>query len=164
MAGAVMTKRQQLRDQRGFFGIGIEHGKSEANLGTLWRSAYTFGASFVFTVGRRYKHQSSDTVKAWRHVPLYHYADFDAFHAHLPYDAQLIGVELDDRAQPLGRFVHPQRAVYLLGAEDHGLSATAMQRCHRLIVLPGRFCLNVSVAGSVVLYHRHEQLAGVVAA
>eukprot|EP01047_Picozoa_sp_COSAG01_P129466 COSAG01_NODE_58919_length_303_cov_0.759804_1_plen_52_part_10 len=35
----------------GFFGIGIVHGKSRANQGTLWRSAYQLGAAFTFTVG-----------------------------------------------------------------------------------------------------------------
>jgi hypothetical protein len=34
---------------RGYFGIGIYHGKTEENIGTLWRSAYAYGADFVFT-------------------------------------------------------------------------------------------------------------------
>ena len=39
---------------RGYFGIGIENIKTEANIGTLMRSSYAMGASFVFTIGRRY--------------------------------------------------------------------------------------------------------------
>ena len=39
----------------GYCGIGIENGKAEVNLGTLWRSAHIFGAVFLFTVGRRYR-------------------------------------------------------------------------------------------------------------
>ena len=38
-----------------FYGIGIVNTKTEANIGTLWRSAHAFGASFIFTVGRRYR-------------------------------------------------------------------------------------------------------------
>jgi len=138
---------------RGYFGIGIENGKTELNLGTLWRSAFIFGASFIFTVGQRYKKQSSDTVCAWRHIPLYRYKSIDELN--VPYDCPLIGIEIDSRATGIENFTHPQRALYLLGAEDSGLSERAIKRCSKLVVLPGEYCLNVAVAGSVVMYDRH---------
>ena len=149
-----MGRRADSRDVRGFYGVGIFNGKTPANLGTLWRSAHAFGASFLFTVGRRYQRQCSDTTKAYRHVPLYNYETLDEMYAHLPLDCQLVGVELHETSESLHRFSHPQRCAYLLGAEDHGLSADAIRRCHRVIQLPGRYCLNVSVAGSIVLHHR----------
>jgi tRNA G18 (ribose-2'-O)-methylase SpoU len=139
---------------RGYFGIGIENGKTGANIGTLWRSAHLLGASFIFTIGHRYKRQASDTTKAWRHIPLYAYDTFDGFYASLPESCKLIGVEMDSKAAPLGRFVHPERCVYLLGAEDHGLSKKAMEKCHGLVVLPGDYSMNVAVAGSLVMYDR----------
>jgi tRNA G18 (ribose-2'-O)-methylase SpoU len=139
---------------RGYFGIGIERTKAEVNIGTLWRSAYIFGASFIFTVGRRYKKQSSDTVCAWRHIPLYHFLTADEFYGFLPYDCRLVGVELDERAKPIRGYVHPQRAVYILGAEDVGLSPEMIGRCHELIVIPGDYSLNVAVAGSIVMFDR----------
>lgn len=37
----------------GYFGIGILQGKTEGNQGTIWRSAFQFGAAFVFTIGAR---------------------------------------------------------------------------------------------------------------
>ena len=109
---------------RGYFGIGIEHTKTGVNVGTLWRSAHLLGASFIFTIGNRYKKQASDTTKAWRHLPMYEYETFNDFYDNLPYNCRLIGVELDQKATPLERFVHPERCVYLLGAEDHGLYFT----------------------------------------
>jgi tRNA G18 (ribose-2'-O)-methylase SpoU len=142
---------------RGFFAIGIENGKTIANLGTLWRSANIFGAAFIFTVGRRYKHQSSDTLKTPRHVPLVHYADVADLLEHLPHSAPLVGVELSPLAAPIAAYRHHERAVYLLGAEDHGLSKAALKACHDLIVLPGDSSLNVSVAGSVVMFDRHQK-------
>lgn len=137
-----------------FFAIGIEHTKTHQNVGTLWRSADLFGAAFMFTVGARYRRQSSDTMKSWRSIPLFHFETVDDLHAHLPYDCMLIGVELDEKAQPLEDFSHPKRCVYLLGAEDHGLTKEALVRSHRLVRLPGRHSMNVSVAGSIVLYDR----------
>ena len=141
---------------RGFYGIGIWHGKTEHNIGTLWRNAYIFGASFVFTVGTRYRRQASDTLKAVRHVPLYHYADIDDLIAHLPNSCPLIGVELTDDAQDVATFKHPQRACYLLGAEDHGLSPNVLAQCHSLIKLPGKYSMNVAVAGTLIMYERQR--------
>lgn len=138
----------------GFVGIGIENGKTIPNLGTLWRSAEILGASFIFTAGRRYRKQSSDTLKSWRRLPLFDYRDFADLYEHLPYDCQLVGVELDERAVSLASFDHPKRCIYLLGAEDNGLTREARDRCHRLVQLPGAHSLNVAACGTVVLYDR----------
>ncbi len=67
----------------------------------------------------------------------------------------LIGVELDDRASLLADFYHPRNAVYLLGAEDHGLNNEAIEKCHHLIKFETPRSLNVSVAGSIVMYDRN---------
>lgn len=142
---------------RGYFGVCVEHSKSTENIGTLWRTAYAFDAALLCTVGRRYSRQITDTLASVNHVPLQYFATFDDFFSALPFGCQLVGVELDPRATPLRQFHHPERAFYLLGAEDHGLTSVARQRCHSLIVLPGRHCLNVAVAGSLVLAHRVMQ-------
>lgn len=143
-----------MREKRGFFGIGIQNTKTEQNIGTLWRSASIMGASFIFTIGRRYKKQASDTMASWRHIPLYNYETFDDFYKSMPYDCQLIGVELDDRSISVSEFKHPKRAVYLLGAEDNGLTKDAIDRCHGIVQLPGDYCMNVAVAGSIIMYDR----------
>ena len=45
--------------QDGYFGIGIVDGKTDRNLGTLWRSAWQLGAAYCFVVGQRFKKQVS---------------------------------------------------------------------------------------------------------
>jgi len=144
---------------RGFFAVGIEHTKNAINVGTLWRSAQAFGASYIFTIGRRYKTQASDTTKAWKHTPLFHFDTFGEFYEHLPHDCRLVGVEINDLAESLPHYSHPERVVYLLGAEDHGLSNDALVRCHDLIQIPSAYCLNVSTAGSIVMYDRNAKAA-----
>jgi tRNA G18 (ribose-2'-O)-methylase SpoU len=141
---------------RGYFGIGIEHNKTPANLGTLWRSAKLFGAAFIFTIGRRYERQPSDTQKTWRHCPLMHFQDIDAFNVSRPFDCPLVGIELAEGSRPLASFRHPQRAVYLLGAEDHGLTKKTLAACQSVVQLEamGNGSLNVAVAGSILLWHR----------
>lgn len=152
-----MTRKADRRS-RGYFGIGIERSKTEANVGTLWRSAFAFGASFVFTIGRRYPRQSSDTTKSWRHIPLLEYADVDDFHAHIPYDCQVVGVELTPDAHALESFAHPQRAIYLLGPEDGSLSAKAQDLCQSVVRFDSDYCLNVAAAGTVVMYDRNAKV------
>ncbi len=138
----------------GFFEIGIWHPKSSENIGTLWRSAYQLGASGVFTVGARYRKQASDTLKTDRHIPLRHFADIDELIRTLPHGAPLVAVEIGGK--PLTGFKHPPSAVYLLGAEDHGIAPEVMAKCHRTIALDSvrTASYNVAVAGALVMYDR----------
>jgi tRNA G18 (ribose-2'-O)-methylase SpoU len=145
---------------RGYFGIGVFHPKTDINIGTLLRSAHAFGAAFVFTVGRRYKKQSSDVWHSSKHIPLYHYARIEQLKKYLPHGCPLVGVELDDVACPLGSYSHPERACYLLGAEDHGLPSAVRAECHGLVAIEGAaMCLNVASAGSIVLWDRTHRRA-----
>jgi tRNA G18 (ribose-2'-O)-methylase SpoU len=141
---------------RGYFAIGVYHPKTEVNVGSLYRTAHLYGAAFVFTVGHRYRPQASDTMRTPQHKPLFHYSDINDLIEHLPNSAPLVGVELDERAVSLPDFTHPERAVYLLGAEDHGLPPQVMDACHYLVTIPTLlpYSMNVAVAGSIVLYDR----------
>ena len=139
---------------RGYFEIGIYHTKAEVNVGTLWRSAYQLGANGIYTIGRRYKKQASDTPKVHRHIPLRNYEQFDEFIKHLPKEALLIGIEIG--GIPLSGYCHPERAIYILGAEDYGLPELVLSKCKQVISiesvrLPS---FNVAVAGSLVMYDR----------
>ncbi len=139
---------------RGYYGIGIYQGKTTANLGTLWRSAQNFGASFIFTIGKRYKTQASDTCKTYRHIPLYNYDTFNDFLKARPYDCQLIGIEQSSRSIDVRDFEHPERVIYLLGAEDGGLPNNIQEMCQSIIHINSPMCLNVAVAGSIIMYDR----------
>lgn len=151
-----------MQKSRGYFGIGIYHTKTRQNIGTLWRSASQLNASFIFTIGERYRRQSSDTVKAYRHIPLYKYTNFQDFQQHRPYDCPLIGIEMQEKSVDLDDFKHPERAVYLLGAEDTGLPPAVIKECQHLISMDsGGYSFNVAVAGSLVLYDRKRKNAKV---
>lgn len=141
---------------RGYFAIGIVNNKTYANIGTLWRSASMYDAAFVFTVGARYNYQSSDTAKTPNNIPLFHFDSMEELKKHLPYSCPLIGIELDPRAKMLSGYAHPPRGCYLLGAEDHGLTADQRDMCHDLVQIEGPkpHSLNVAVAGSLVMHNR----------
>jgi len=143
--------------KRGYFGIGIYHPKTTENIGTLWRSAHNFGADFIFTIGKRYKKQASDTTKAERHIPLYEYSSFDDFKAHLPRGCNTVFVEQAEGAKNLKETHHPEACAYVLGAEDYGVPEEIM-RGYQKVFIDTPMCLNVAVAGSIVLFDRQSKL------
>jgi len=72
----------------------------------------------------------------------------------LPQGCQLVGIELLDTAIELPRFRHPLRAAYVLGPEMGSLSPELVARCDHVIKIPTSFCVNVAVAGAIVMYDR----------
>ena len=144
--------------ENGYYGIGIERGKTEYNYWTLFRTAQILNADFLFVIGARFKRHPADTMCAFRHIPVFSYENFDDFNSHRPYDCKLVGVELTDKAVEVSQYKHNKKAIYLLGAEDNGLSAKAQRTCDEMIKLYGDRSMNVSVAGSIVLYDRFVKL------
>jgi tRNA G18 (ribose-2'-O)-methylase SpoU len=149
--------------KRGYCAIGMFEPKTLDNLGVLFRSAHLLGADFVFTIGNRYRRQFSDTSNTLAHVPYFAFVDMDDFLTHLPqprHEVSLIAVEVTEGAEVLETFVHPERAIYVLGGEDRTLSGDVLAACDSVVRFTSKHCLNVSVSGSIVLYDRQaKQLA-----
>ena len=140
---------------RGYFGIGVENISKPMNLGNLMRSAHAFGASFFFTVAANFDAESvakSDTAHSAEHVPLYTFATVGDLV--LPRQCKLIGVEFDEHAEELPQMRHPPVAAYVLGREKGSLSTAMRDRCDGLVTIPTKFCINVGVAGAIVMYDR----------
>lgn len=139
---------------RGYFAIGVERISKQMNLGNLVRSAHGFGAHFVFTIEGHYRaiEAKSDTSKADGHLPIYHWQSPQ--HMVLPQDCQLVGVELLDDAVELPSFRHPLKAAYILGPEKGSLSNEIISRCDHVVKIPTSFCINVAMAGAIVMYDR----------
>ena len=146
-------------ERDGFFAIGVYNAKTVENVGTLWRSAFMLGASYLFTIGTRCAWEKAcDTYKSWRHVPAFRFDGWDAFCASAPVGATWVAVEMG--GVPLHEFKHPERAVYVLGAEDAGLPASIVRACHHCVSLEGvrASSYNVSVAGTLIMYDRLRKL------
>lgn len=129
------------------------------NLGNLMRSAHAFGASFTFTIGATYQalEARADTSKGQWHLPHYNWTSLEDMR--LPQGCKLVGVELTDDATDLPSFCHPLRAAYVLGPERGSLSMPLLARCDHVVRIPTSFCINVAMAGAIVMYDRVKTLA-----
>ena len=139
---------------RGYFAIGAERISKALNLGNLMRSAHGFGASFTFTIGATYQalEARADTSKGRQHLPHYNWASVEELA--LPEGCRLVGVELLDEAIDLPSFRHPLRAAYVLGPEQGALSPELLARCQHVVRIPSSFCINLAMAGAIVMYDR----------
>src|SRR2546429_8397637 len=111
----------------------------------FWCGFYLYSRSTV-------QKQPSDTTKAERHIPLYVYEDFEDYRKHLPTTAELIFIEQSDKSKSITDFKHPEQAIYLLDAEDSGVPEDLM-RTFQVVHIDTPMCLNVAVAGSLVMFH-----------
>ncbi len=144
---------------RGYFGIGVERISKTMNVGNLFRSGHAFGAGFVFTIAANYDPldgAKSDTSDTPQHLPFYAFPDVASMQ--LPTSCKLVGVELLDDAIDLPSFHHPPQAAYVLGPERGELSPELLTRCDFTLKIPTAFCINVGVAGAIVMYDRIKSL------
>ena len=166
-----MSRRSDSRNGRGYFGIGIYQPKTATNIGVLWRSAHALDADFIFSIQARFPdaalpearqawekqdrvlRQRGNTVKAHRHLPYFRFESVEALRQSA-LGCQLVVIEQDVRSKALQAFCHPERAVYLLGAEDNGFPEEVLAQADAIVEVASRRCLNVSVAGSILIYDR----------
>lgn len=57
--------------------------------------------------------------------------------------------------QNLATFKHPQKAVYLFGAEDKPIPKSQLLKCHHVITIPTQHALSLSSIVHTVLYDRY---------
>jgi tRNA(Leu) C34 or U34 (ribose-2'-O)-methylase TrmL len=146
-------------NMRGFAAIGLDNPKTPSNIGGVLRACGCYGAALVVIGGprpERLSKLSTDTQKAWRHIP--HVLVGDVFDA-IPYDTVAVAVDLIDGAIPLPRYCHPERAFYIFGAEDATLGKRILDRCRDKIVVPTNYCMNLAATVNVVLYDRAAKAA-----
>ena len=144
-----------MSNMRGYFGVGVEGISKEGNIGKLLRSTHAFGGRFFFTIAPGLDVEGmrvSDTSGAFDHMPYHQYDKVGDLM--LPQGCTLVGVELTPDSIELPSFRHPTRAAYVLGPEMGSLSPALMERFEMTIKITMKFCVNVGVAGAIVMYDR----------
>lgn len=140
---------------RGYCGIGLDNPKDSLNVGSALRAAGCYGASFVAASGRRFGSGPTDTIKAYRHLPLFRPDDVMSL---LPYDCVPVAVDLIDGAISLFDYKHPERAYYIFGAEDATLGERILSRCRDVVYVPTVSCMNLAATVNVILFDRMAKI------
>ena len=141
----------EFRMSRGYFGVGLDNPKTNANIGSALRACGVFGASFIAASGKRYSKHPTDTMCDARHLPL---QQVDDLHTIIPYNCVPVAVELIEGAISLPEYQHPERAFYIFGSEDATLGDRVLSWCRDIVVIPVPRCLNLAATVNVVLYDR----------
>ena len=136
---------------RGYACIGLDNPKSHLNVGAVLRAAHVYGAAMVAASGRRYDRSPTDTMCAYRHMPL---LCIENILDVIPFDCVPVAVDLVDGALDLREYKHPERAFYIFGAEDATLGRRILERCRDAVFVPTRSCMNLAATVNVILYDR----------
>lgn len=137
--------------KRGYAAVGLHMPKTLANVGSVLRAAHCYGVAMVAQTGKRYHNASTDTMKAYRHLPL---LNVDDLFSVVPHDCVPVAVDILDGARSLVNYRHPERAFYIFGPEDGTLGRAITDRCLDKVFVPTAFCMNLAAAVNVVLYDR----------
>lgn len=136
---------------RGFCAIGLHMPKSAINVGSVLRASQCYGAAMVAHTGQRFHKASTDTNKAYRHIPLLRADDLRIL---VPHDCVPVAIDLIEGARSLVDYIHPERAFYVFGPEDGTLGPSITSWCRDTVVVPTSFCMNLAATVNVILYDR----------
>lgn len=114
------------------------------------RSAHNFGASFIATIGERYRKQGSDTTDATKHIPLFHYDTLEDFISSLPKNCEVVRCEVDGK-NDIRTFKHPESCVYIFGGEDRSVPEIPLSIG---VKIDTPYCLNLATTASLFMFHR----------
>lgn len=137
---------------RGFACVGLDNPKNKMNVGSALRACAVYDAAFLATSGSRWgARHATDTMKAWRYMPLFQVHDL---HNIVPFSCVTVAVDIVPDARPLPGYTHPERAFYIFGAEDATLGDRILSWCRDVIYVPTNGCMNLAATVNVVLYDR----------
>lgn len=138
--------------KRGYAAIGLDNPKNNLNVGGVLRAAQAYDAAMVAMSGDRIKKPGvTDTGKSYRHIPFLRTDDILDV---IPYDCVPVAVDIIPGAISLHKYIHPERAFYIFGAEDATLGTRITSKCRDVIYIPTQICMNLAATVNVILYDR----------
>lgn len=140
--------------------VALWNPKYAFNVAQAIRIASCYNVPQVWFNGSRVPLDGSKKERLPREERMKGYQDVEICHGEYFFDAFSsdivpVAVELTPSSENLMHFEHPDKAVYVFGPEDGSLPKVAKMHCHRVIQIPTRHCLNLSMAVGTILYDRH---------
>lgn len=142
-----------MKHMRGFSCIGLYRPKMPENVGSVMRAAHCYGVAQVSIEGARNDALAhcTNTPASQRHMPTHLVDDILAT---VPFDVDVVVVDLIPGAVALPAFQHPKRAFYIFGPEDGAVDKRHIERAKHVVYVPTRNCMNLAACVNVVLYDR----------
>lgn len=139
--------------------IALVNPKYARNVGAVIRIASCFNIKQVWYSGNRIVLDPTGKERLPREERMKGYANVqliqnDMFFDQFAKDVVPVAVELSEGAIQLQDFEHPDKALYVFGPEDGGLTRQQLIHCHHRVVIPSRHCLNLATAASIIMYDR----------
>jgi tRNA G18 (ribose-2'-O)-methylase SpoU len=147
--------KRQLDARRLPYAVAIDHPDKEMNIGNLIRTAHSLLCGEIILIGSAsFGGAGSHGIERFERFR--HFPSRQQFLRWLPDSGyEPIAVEIHPDAERLDRFDFPDRPLFVLGNELHGLDEELIAACDRKVMVP-QFglvpCLNVNITCSMVLW------------
>ena len=144
-------------DTRGHCGIAMFNPQYRENMGAVARATGCFDVDYMAVVGGNYKHAAT-AVGHDKHVPIWQFERLSQLFKTMPHNTEIVAIDYDENAEKLADFEHPERALYVLGQEGPAFELagdTIEQAKDQTVYIETEYCMNVAVAGNMVLRDRY---------
>lgn len=139
--------------------IAIENWQHDFNIGTIVRNANAFNVTAVHIIGKKHWNRRGAMVTdAYMHI--FHHKTVQEFQTAVR-GRTIVGVDNISGAQPIDRYIYPEKPVFVFGSEGPGLSQDMLKICQDVIMIPqygSTRSVNVGVASGIVLYNAVQQI------
>lgn len=137
--------------------------KNPQNVGSLMRLVDNIGGEQLILIDDENDKREASIKKtaglSYKNVQLT-YQRSDEFFARIPEDYSLVAIETSETAVNLFQTTLPQKTVFMLGSEMHGLPADLLEQCQLSVYIPmtGKCkSMNISHALAVALFEWQRQ-------
>ena len=137
--------------------------KNPGNLGSLMRLVDNVGGNALYLLNDENTKREASIKKtaglSYENVKL-SYQNSTDFFAGIPSDYTLVAIETSEKSQNIFTTKLPEKVVFLLGSEKHGLPESILVKCNQSIHIPmtGKCkSMNISHALAVTLFEWQRQ-------
>lgn len=133
------------------------------NIGSLMRLADNVGSENIFILGDKFNFRKSSIRKtagqSFNTVAL-HFVSSDDFFCQIPDNYQTVAIETSENSENIFTSKLPEKIVFMLGNERHGLPDKILSHCNKSVHIPmtgSCKSMNVSHALAVSLFEWQRQ-------
>ena len=131
--------------------------KFSASVGTMARNAelFRFDKLYVSQSERTGGHiGATDTAKSFRRIGEFVWDEIGLISSMRDSGHKIVAIELENGATAVTDFNHPENALYIIGAEDKGISREILNTVDETVIIPAdkKWSFNAADSATIVMY------------